>query len=65
MSRAASRDVREPGTPTDAVARLSQAGLTGSGSHRHSYGGLGRGHLHFRLHPRRRPDEIIRVYPAV
>jgi hypothetical protein len=48
--RAASRDVREPGTPTDAVARLSQAGLTGSGSHRHSYGGLGRGHLHFRLH---------------
>ena len=45
--------VHEPCTSTEAVALRSQTGLTGSGSHRSSYGGFGGGHPHF--HPHRRP----------
>jgi hypothetical protein len=34
---------------TEAVAVRSQAGLTGSGRHRYSYGGFGGGHLHLHV----------------
>ena len=43
LSRPSSR-VHEPGTLTVAVALRSQTVLTGSGSHRYSYGGFGGGH---------------------
>ena len=49
LSRPSSR-VHEPGTLTEAVALRSQTVLTGSGSHRSSYGGFGGGHPHFHLH---------------
>ena len=42
--------VHKPCTPTRAVALRSQPGLTGSGSHRYSYGGFGGGHPHFHPH---------------
>ena len=42
--------VHEPCTPTWAVALRSQPGLTGSGSHRYSYGGFGGGHPRFHRH---------------
>ena len=48
-SRPSSR-VHEPCTFTDAVALRVQTVLTGSGSHRSSYGGFGGGHPHFRPH---------------
>ena len=59
LSRPSSR-VHEPGTLTEAVALRSQTVLTGSGSHRSSYGGFGGGHPHFHPHA---PDLQIR-YPA-
>jgi hypothetical protein len=49
LSRPSSR-VHEPGTLTEAVALRSQTVLTGSGSHRYSYGGFGGGHPHFHPH---------------
>ena len=49
QSRPSSR-VHEPGTLTEAVALRSQTVLTGSGSHRYSYGGFGGGHPHFHRH---------------
>ena len=49
LSSSASR-VHEPCTPTWAVALRPQPGLTGSGSHRYSYGGFGGGHPHFHRH---------------
>ena len=59
LSRPSSR-VHEPGTLTEAVALRSQTVLTGSGSHRSSYGGFGGGHPHFHPHA---PDLLIRRYP--
>ena len=55
LSRPSSR-VHEPGTLTEAVALRSQTVLTGSGSHRSSYGGFGGGHPHFHPHA---PDLLI------
>jgi hypothetical protein len=49
LSRSASR-VHEPCSLTDAVVLRSQPTLTGSGSHRYSYGGFGGGHPHFHPH---------------
>ena len=44
--------VHEPCSSPEAVALRSQTGLTGSGSHRYSYGGFGGGHPHFHSHAR-------------
>ena len=60
QSRPSSR-VHEPGTLTEAVALRSQTVLTGSGSHRSSYGGFGGGHPHFHPHA---PDLLIRRFPC-
>ncbi len=49
LSRPSSR-VHKPGTLTVAVALRSQTALTGSGSHRYSYGGFGGEHPHFHPH---------------
>ena len=49
LSRPSSR-VHEPRNSPDAVALRQQTALTGSGSHRSSYGGFGGGHPHFHPH---------------
>ena len=49
LSRPPSR-VHEPPTSPEAVALRPQTALTGSGSHRSSYGGFGGGHPHFHPH---------------
>jgi hypothetical protein len=49
LSRPSSR-VHEPRNSPDAVVLRSQTVLTGSGSHRYSYGGFGGGHPHFHPH---------------
>jgi hypothetical protein len=53
----------EPCSFTGAVALRSQAGLTGSGSHRSSYGGFGGGHPHFHPHTRRPKPNLV-SHPA-
>ena len=49
LSRPSSR-VHEPCSFTGAVVLRPQRGLTGSRSHRYSYGGFGGGHPHFHPH---------------
>jgi len=44
------------------VALRSQTGLTGSGSHRYSYGGFGGGHLRFQPHTDCRPPNLTNVH---
>ena len=59
LSRPSSR-VHEPRNSPDAVAQRPQAVLTGSGSHRYSYGGFGGGHPRFHLHTDcRQPDVLL------
>jgi len=62
LSRPSSR-VHEPCTFTEAVALWPQTALTGSGSHRYSYGGFGGGHPHFHRHTA--DLRITRVSPCV
>ena len=57
LSRPSSR-VHEPRNSPDAVVLRSQTVLTGSGSHRYSYGGFGGGHPRFRPHTDRRTSAL-------
>jgi hypothetical protein len=61
LSRPSSR-VHEPGSFTEVVALRSQTGLTGSGSHRSSYGGFGGGHPHFHRHSGRRQPNLTNLH---